>query len=456
MNMKKLISLVLIIALAICCLTITAAAESEGKVYRTYMSSDCPILNGHDSVETSLDTPIGYCSAFLYRSVPDEDGLGYHYIGDIAAELPEEVSENVWQIKLREDACWSNGDPINADTFMYSYKMLLDPVLANQMADFLSDYNITILNAKDYSLQGTANTIAWEDVGIKKVDDYTLEITVATPCTQTDVCSHFSQINRANAPVYEPLYEAGMNAERTSTTYGTTLDMWMSCGPYTFDTWTFDSIQIYKKNENYWLADLFNYDTVEVRVIPEMNARVELWEQGMLDYLSPDANTIETYIDDPRMVEYSSLTVYHIDVNCKNPENPLSGSLAYRKALYHAMDRQTIAEDIFGYQEPSGVYVNGQAGILSESKEIYRESEAGKSVAEMVESWGPYGYNPELAREYLAQAYEECGLSEDAVVTLTMAFDESDTAWKATAEYLMEEFPVIFEGKVQLDRKSVV
>ncbi len=452
MKMKKLLSLVMTVAVALSwALSIPAVAESEGKVYRTYLTSDCPILNGHDSVEISLDTPIGYCSAFLFRSVPTEDGLGYEYIGDIASELPIQIDENTWQIKLREDACWANGDPIDADTFMYSFRMLLDPIMANQMSDFLSDYSITILNAKEYALQGASAEIAWEDVGIKKVDDYTLEIITASPATQTDVCSHFSQINRANAPVYEPLYEAGMNADRTSTDYGTTLDKWMSCGPYTFDTWTFDSIQIYTKNENYWLSDWFNYDTVEVRIIPEMNARVELWEQGLLDEFTPDANTIETYIDDPRTFEYPSLTVYHIDVNCQNPENPICGTIAYRKALYHAMNREVIADSLFGYMEPSGVYVNGQAGLLSESKLTYRESEPGKAVEALVESWGPYGYSPELAREYLAQAYEEAGVPEDTVITLTMAFDESDTEWRATAEYLMEEFPVIFEGKVQLE-----
>lgn len=434
--------------LAVCLLPAAASAE---KVLRYYLTGDCPILNGHDSVDISLDTPISYCGAFPYRAVPDEDGLGYSYVGDLAAELPIQVDETTWQIKLRPEAKWQNGDPINADTFIYSYKMLLDPVLSNQMADFLSDFNITIVNAKEYSLQGTSNTVAWEDVGIKKIDDYTLEIKTTSPCSMTSVCSHFSQNNRAIAPVYEPLYEAGMNAERTNTTYGTTLDMWMSCGPYTFDTWTFDSIQIYKKNPDYWLADLFHYDTVEVRVIPEMNARVELWESGMLDYLSPDANTIETYIDDPRMVEYPSLTVYHIDVNCKNPENPLCGTVAWRKALYHAMNREVIAESLFGYLEPSGTYVNGQAGILSENALLYRDSEPGKAVAELVDSWGPYGYNPELAREYLAKAYEEAGVPEDTVITVRMAFDESDTAWKATAEYLMEELPVIFEGKVQLE-----
>ncbi len=446
--MKKLTSLFLALLLVLTCVQVMASAEGGAKVYRSYMGTDCPTLNAQNSVQTSLDTPTSYCGAFLYRAVPDEDGGNFHYVGDIAAELPVQVDAVTWNIPLRKEACWANGDPINADTVVYSFKMLLDPLLVNQMADFLADYNIKVLNAKAYNQQGTENTVAWEDVGVKKIDDYTVQIITDGEYTQTQVCSQFT--NRATAVVYEPLYEAGMNEDRTMTTYGSTLDQYMCAGPYKFDSWVFDHAQTYVRNEKYWMPELYHYDTVEIRIIPEMNARVELWEQGMLDDLSPDANTIETYIDDPRMVEYSSLTIFHIDVNCANPANPLSSSVNYRRALYYAMNREVIAESIFGYQEPAGWYVNGQAGLLSESGLTYRESEYGKAVVDKVNSWGPAGYSPELAREYLAKAYEECNLPADTVVTLHMAFDESDTAWKATAEYLMEEFPVIFEGKLAI------
>ena len=430
--------------------TTEPVATAAEKVYRTYLSSDCPILNGHDSVEGSLQTPHNYCSAFLFRAVPTADGTNFEYIGDIASELPIQIDEYNWQIKIRPEACWQNGDPINADTFMYSYKMQLDPILANQMADFIADYSVTIVNAIEYARQGTSNTVAWEDVGIKKIDDYTIQITTVDANTQVDVCKQFT--DRSCAPVYEPYYEAGMNADRTDTTYGTTLETWMGCGPYFFDTWEFDSIHVYKKNPNYWLSDRFNYDTVEVRIIPEMNARVELWEQGKLDDFTPDANTIETYIDDPRTREYTSFSVYHVDVNCQNPNNPISGTIAYRKALYHALDRETLARDIFGYMMPAGTYVNGLAGVLHSGAEgiSYRESEQGKAVTAMVESWGPAGYNPEMAREYLAQAYAEAGVPEDTVIPVILAFDESDKEWKAAAEFLLEQFPVIFEGKIDL------
>lgn len=419
------------------------------KTYHTYMTSDCPILNGHDSVETSLQTPHNYCSSPLFRAIATEDGKGFEYIGDLAAELPIQIDANNWQIKIRKEAKWQNGDPINADTFMYSFKMLLDPIMANQMADFLADYNITIVNAKDYALQGTSNTIPWDNVGIKKIDEYTIQITTVDENAQADVCAHFT--DRSTFPVYEPLYEEGMNADRTQTTYGTTKETWMGCGPYVFDTWEHGSIQVYTKNKEHWLSDMFNYDRVEVRVIPEMNARVELWEQGKLDDLTPDANTIEKFIDDPRLISYPSTSVYHIDVNCKNPNNPLCGTVEYRKALYHAINRKEMADSIFGYMEPSGTYVNGMAGILSEEALTYRESEQGKAVTAMVESWGPYGYNPELALEYLDKAYAAAGVNKDTVVTIKMAVDESDRAWKAAAEYMMEEFPKIFDGRLNIE-----
>lgn len=451
--MKKLLSILLVMMMVACSFAFTANAEGE-KVYHTYLKVDTPTLNVHNSVETSLDVPTDYCNAYLFRPVPNEDGKGFHYIGDLAAGMPERLEDGVtWQISLRPEAKWANGDPINADTVIYSWKMLLDPMMVNSMSNKLASNNIKILNATEYAAQGTENTLTWEDVGIKKVDDYTIQIVTTSPdFTEANVCAHFN--TRATSLVYEPYYEAGMNEDRTSTTYGSKPEEYMSCGPYMLDTWTFNSIQIYKKNPNYWQGELFHYDTVEVRVIEEMNARVELWENGQLDEMTPDSNTIETYIDDPRLVEYPSNTVYHIDVNAFNPNNPVCGSNNYRKAMFYAMNREVIADKLFGYNEGAGWYINGLAGILSESAVTYRDSEAGNAVEDEINAVGPYGFNPELAREYLAKAYEECGVDPDYVLNLVIAFDPSDStgaSWKATAEYLQQEFPKIFENKVTLE-----
>ena len=179
----------------------------------------------------------------------------------------EVVETTTWEFKIREEAKWHNGDPINADTLVYSYKMQIDPVLVNKMANFLYDYSITIVNGEAY-FNGECD---WEDVGIKKIDDYTMQIITVGEPTLNDFCSHFT--DRSCYPVHEATYEAGMNADRTETTFGTDLDSYVGCGPYFFDSWTRDSVQVYKKNPDHWLADYFNYDEVQVRIVPEMNAR---------------------------------------------------------------------------------------------------------------------------------------------------------------------------------------
>ncbi len=436
--------------------TPTQPAETAKKIYYTYLSSEVDTMNGMGTVLEANSTPISWCNSTLWIAVPNDDGMGYHYVPDLAEDMPKQIDELTWEFTIREEAKWQNGDPINADTYMYTFKTILDPVMVNAMAIFLADNNITILNAYEYMMQGTEDypdAVAWEDVGIKKIDDRTIQITTATPVAETDFCTHFT--SRANYPVHPELFEECLSSDRLTTTYGSDLNHWIGCGPYIFEQWEYDNIHVYKKNEDHWLADYFNYDEVQVRIVPEMNARVTLFESGQLDSLSPDANTIEAYIDDPRMVSYPSVMVYDYDINVKNPTNPLSGNNNFEKALYHAMNREVIARDIYGYMEPTGTYINGMAGALSESGLCYRDSEYGKEVWDMIEGWSAEGevcgYNPELAYDYLMKAYADCNLPEDYVLTVkVMTFDGGGTSAKS-CELFQEEFPKIFKGKVVVE-----
>ena len=286
-------------------------ADSDYKIYYTYLSGEVDTMNGMGTVQEGNDVPLSWCNSTLWRAVPNDDGMGYHYIPDLAADMPKKIDDLTWEFSIREEAKWSNGDPIDANTYMYTFKTVLDPVMTNAMATFLADNNITIKNAYDYMLQGTEghpDVVAWEDVGIKQIDDRTIQITTETPVTEADFCTHFT--TRSNYPVHPELFEECLSSDRLTTTYGSDLDHWIGCGPYSFVQWEYDNIHIYKKNPDHWLADYFNYDEVQVRIVPEMNARVQLFESGQLDSFSPDANTIETYIDDPRMVSYPSVMVY--------------------------------------------------------------------------------------------------------------------------------------------------
>ena len=427
--------------------------EEKTKIFYTYLSGDVDTLNGQASVSEANDTPLSWCSAYLWRAVPNEDGSGFVYVPDLAGEMPIQIDDLTWQIKLREEACWHNGEKITADDWMFTFQTCIDPVAVQPMAGFLADNNITIKNATEYMLQGESKTVSWDEVGIKKIDDYTIEVTTETPVNETDFCTHFAM--RTNTPLYKPLYEENLTSDGLTSSYGTTLEAWMGCGPYYFDTWTYDSIQIYKKNPDYWLADLFKFDEVQVRIVPEANALVELFESGQLDSFTPDVSSMVTYIDDPRLVSYPSVMVYHYDVNFWNPDNPLAQSINYRTALYLAMNRYVIAKDIWGYKEPAATYVNGMAGILHpDSKGVpYRQTEWGTEVYDYIEEkFGDrYAFNPELAKEYMQKAYEECGLDWDKdVITLTFLEGGYGEERKMN-ELFMEEFPQIFDGRIQIE-----
>ena len=436
------------------------AGNEDYKIFYTYLSTDVDTLNGMGTVQEANATPLSWCNSYLWRAVPNDDGMGYHYIPDLAADMPKQIDELTWEFTIRDGAKWHNGDPITADTFMFTFKAVLDPKMANPMATFLADDSITIKNAYDYMLQGTEGypaSMDWEEVGIKQIDDMTIQITTATPVNEKDVCTHFTL--RSNLPVHPETFTAGLTDGGSRTLYGTDLDHWMGCGPYFFDSWTRDSVQVYKKNPDHWLADYFNYDEVQVRIVPEMNARVQLFESGQLDSLSPDASTIETYIDDPRMVSYPSIMVYDFDVNVKNPSNPVSGSINFGRAMYHAMNREVIARDIFGHMEPTGTYINGMAGALSQSGLTYRESKYGKEVWDMIEGWSAEGevcgYNPELAYEYLLKAFEERNLPADTVITVKVLNTGGSSEGSRCCELFMEEWPEIFHGQVQVEPYTV-
>ena len=197
----------------------TPAEPTAGeKVYRTYLSSDCSMLNGHDDPGTAQQTPFDWCNSTLWRAVPDEGGRGYHYVGDLAVDLPEIVETKegtyakyvaeeqadgtsvqvlteetgtltTWQFEIREGATWHNGEALTAEDVVYSWKMAIDPVMANQMSNFVYNQAINILNGEKY-FRGDCE---WDEVGVKILEDgNTMQITVVGTPEQKTFCSHFT------------------------------------------------------------------------------------------------------------------------------------------------------------------------------------------------------------------------------------------------------------------------
>ncbi len=101
---------------------------------------------------------------------------------DLASELPVDVTSEyvgsygieegdtakAWKITLNPDACWEDGTPINADSYIYSYQQLLDPIMLNRRADSLYAGDFQIYGAKNYVYQGKTSFNALGET----VEDY--------------------------------------------------------------------------------------------------------------------------------------------------------------------------------------------------------------------------------------------------------------------------------------------
>ncbi len=413
----------------------SGGAAAVQKILRQSSSAAPTTLNPHSSQQSSDNNAIAYVTSPLYGYVLDKETNRGMLAPILAADVPTDVSGDgtVWQIKVSEKARWYNGDPINADTFIYSWKMCLDPKLVSIKASDLSSGTVRIVNAVEYCTQLTSGVeVAWEDVGIKKIDEYTIELTLTEPFSQKELMLHMK--GTGCMPVYEPLYEAGMNADRSETSYGTEASQFMSCGQYYLAEWIKGSEQLYMRNDNWPRAEVTKLDGISVRVVEDNNTRVQMFEAGDLDTVGLNAEGMKQYGEDPRLRMSSSNYIHHIDINYDNTQHPILANINFRKALFYGTDRVTIANLTQNY--PANFLIP-DTGISYTDGTAFRDLDiANEYLGEN------YDYDPELALEYFNKAWEEEGLS--GKLSLGLLYGNDRQAVTMAAQYLQEAWPAIF------------
>lgn len=414
--------------------------------FNYYMISDVDTINPHTWLSGTSGSLISMCTYGLYRFAPNETGDGFIFTTELAESDPVQVDEEGkrWQIKILENAKWQNGDPITIDDVIYSWKMCLDPILINSRASQLASDYITIVNAKEYSLQANSNTVKWEDVGIKKVDDYTLEIICTDPVTAVDVKNHINY--DWNNLVHEETYEACMNEDRTLSSYGTAADKFMSCGQFILKEWIPGAQITLARNPDYVLAEETKMENFVFRVVGDSNTALELFLNGELDAVNLSADSIEQYIEDPRVYQSPASGVNTMLINMGNTNNNgILGDVNFRKALYYAVDRESIAKMVNGIPANWTVPLKCIADV--ESGVMYRDME--ESNAYIPEN---LGYDPAKAKELYDAAMQKAGLSN---LTLTLMYSETSTSYKKISEFLQKTLPEVFGDSFKLELNAV-
>lgn len=393
-------------------------------------------LNPHMYTSDIESCCIEYTGAALYGYFYNEDKTGVSLRACLADGEPVKMNDDgtVWQIKVNPDACWANGEAINADTFMYSFKMLLDPKLVNGRGGAFAEDYIKILNAKAYYTQTEVDGAVptWEDVGIKKVDDMTLEITTSIAQDATEVMSHFAYA--WTVPVYEEMYEALMNADRTATTYGTEIEKVVCSGAFTYNAWERDAEISFKKNPAYINQGIIQIENLVMKIIPDRGTQLQMFEAGELDYVELNSSQFKDYEEDPRVLYSPSIYVKYMPVNVNNPDTPILSDVNFRKALFLAVDRESIAKLLNA--KPANYLLSTRFIADVTTGESYRNSKQGSAIPDDY-----CGYDPEQAVKLFEQALTDAG-QDKVVLTLTYRNDDADMT--AIAETLQSSWPAIF------------
>lgn len=270
---------------------------------------------------------------------------------------------------LRPGIKWSNGEPVTAHDFVRSWERVLNP---NTAADYAAQL-YPLRNAKAYN-EGTLKDFS--EVGVKAIDDRTLETTLEHPIPYwIDLCAFLTL-----SPVHLPTLEKHK-------------DSWIKPGnlvgngPYLIESWKIDDHIRLKKNPAYWDAENVKMETVDVLPITEANTALNYFLTGQADLMMDKGMVPVSLIPKLKEQDYFHtgpfLGTWFVRINVtkapfKDPR--------VRQALALSIDKKLIVEKITQLGEtPAFSLTPPGAG------ENYQP---------------PSGldFNPERARELLAEA----------------------------------------------------
>lgn len=310
-----------------------------------------------------------------------------------AAESWNSSDNKVWMFKLRSDAKWSNGDPVTAEDFVYSWQRLVDPKTASQYASYLQAAKVANI---DDILAGKKSP---DTLGVKALDPHTLEVTL------TAAVPYFPQMlyHAATKPVHRATVEKhGIKWTQPENFVGN--------GPYLMKKWVVNERIELEKNPQY--RDAANVKINQVVFLPigsqtDDVARYEAGEVDITDALPPEmyGKLQEKYPNELKRSPY--LCTYYFEIN--NQKAPFN-DVRVRKALSLALDRDTIAAKVLGRGEEPAYNLTrvGTAGFTPYQPEwvkldyAARVAEAKKLLAE-----AGYGESKPLTFNFLYNTSEQ-------------------------------------------------
>ena len=330
-----------------------------------------------------------------------------------------ETSEDgtVWTFHLGEDRKWDDGEPVTADQYVYSLQRSADPATGCPNAYFLTPI-------KNYDQVSTGASPV-EELGVKAVDEHTLEITLNAAMP--------SFLESCDASIYYP--QRKDKVEAAGDQYGAEADTLAYNGPFKLESWTHNSEMKIVKNEEYWDAENVDLDYVNYQIITDAAAVANAFDAGQLDVMSASSSEmVEKYKADPSL-KYTKISGGNITFAFFNTTDKLFSNKNVRKAFVLAADQEDLNDMAYSnLREPLYGWI---APALSVDGKSMRE-EAGDSLKEQRNEMEAEGKTP---KDILIEGMEELGLGNDPKkLDVTFSLGGTDEWFHTFGEYLQQMY----------------
>lgn len=400
--MKKLVQILLTASLGLSVFAgATASVDAQEKQLNLVTNAEPPTIDPG----LSTDTTSGSIIDNVFENLTNIDQNNEVVPG--AAESWD-VSEDgtVYTFHIRENAVWSNGDPVTAQDFEFAWKRVLNPETLSQRANLY----YVIKGAEDYNVNGGSV----DEVGIKALDDKTFEVTLNSPVAYfLELINHYSF-----APVNQKVVEAD---DQWASEAG---EDYVTNGAFILSEWNHNSDYTLVRNDQYWDKDNVALDQVNVQIVESEATASNMFQNGDIDFLGAPYGAIS--LDNIEVFEqYETMTaepyagIYWYKVNTTDP---VMQNANIRKALALGFSRADLVANITkGYHQPATGLVPPTITGFEEDRGYFTDGDV------------------EQAKAFLQAGLEELGMSDPAELTINLSINTSE-AHATIAQFVQEQW----------------
>lgn len=391
-----------------------AGVDPESKTVTLALSEEPPQLDSSLSTDKVSSRILGHVMEGLLR---------YDRRGELAPAVAArwEINERDATFHLREDARWSDGEPVTAHDFVFAWQQVVDPANASEYA-FIT-YGIENAEAINNGELPPA------ELGVEALDDRTLHVTLERPVPYFASLMAFKTF----FPIREDFYRA-MDGR-----YGADADKLLYNGPFELTRWVHGAHLRMEKNPDYWDRENVHIEVLDFPYITQdPNAQLNLFKDGRIAYTAlTEENLSEALVQRWELHRFMDGSVFYLDFNFR--DDRVTRNRHLRKAMQLTLDPAELVYKVIklpGYKPGESLFPSWLQGVDGPFHQEYPPQAP--------------AVDHEAARRHLELAKDELGV--ERIPPLVLLTGNSPISNKQ-AEYYQETLSRVLDLDIRIDRQ---